>query len=182
MTLLGNPMGLPQENPAGFSWCKLPAVIDFFPTKAQVWSTVTTAATKNPFHITSASAEVFFMVMFPSNTISVSSSKELSLTNSLRKCEGSTVSSCLSWVMVVLPFQPPCWNVSAPFWKPPCDHGLHRSIQGHPTPIRNQACEELIMWITQYPELGGIHKDHQFQLLTLHRTSQQSHSVPKSIF
>lgn len=84
MTLLGNPMGLPQENPDSFSWCKVPAVIDLFPTKAQVWSTMTTAATKNPFHVIPASVEVFFTVTFPSNTINVPSSKELSLTNSLR--------------------------------------------------------------------------------------------------
>lgn len=88
---------------------------------------------KNPSNVTPASVEVFFTVIFPSNAIDVSSSKELSLTNSLRKCEGSTISSCLLWVMAVLPRQPPCWNVSAPFWKPLCDHG---STQWHLNPIR----------------------------------------------
>lgn len=133
----------------------------FFPTKAWVLSTMTSPASKNPFHITSAStfwvfsSQVSFhqtLSMFP-----IMKSDPLQIPSG--KYEGSIVSSCLSRVAVVLPFQLPSWRLR-PCWllfqhhsgSPYMCHRLHGSTQLHPDQIRKAGTET--WWADAYNHLS----------------------------
>ncbi|RMB90805.1 hypothetical protein DUI87_32798 [Hirundo rustica rustica] len=73
----------------------------------------------------------------------------------------------------------PSWTVQD-YDRQPLHSNLASHIKENPNDLQFWMGDIYTPGITEYAELEGAHQDHQLPLLVLHRTSQESHHVPKA--